>query len=271
MSNGDPTYGSRKLGCLSGAGIAAAAVALIVVLGSTVTTGASLFSPGPLSARSKGRTYGGVSDHAQLGLKCGACHTAPWSVQTMADRCMRCHTGVRDQLTNHTAPHDWLVGSGPPRCGGCHPDHRGAGFALTDFDHDALPFKLTGKHAGVPCDKCHSSARSAGDMRNTPTECYSCHSQDDHHGGKFGKQCGACHSPDGWKPARFDHKFPIDHGAQGGQANSCTVCHPKDVSTYDCFGCHQHTPGNVVGAHEGKTLDQLRDCARCHPQGQGGG
>jgi hypothetical protein len=132
-----------------------------------------------------------------------------------------------------------------------------------------LTFKLIGKHVNVPCNDCHTNVGSFQDLRNTPQDCYSCHAKDDNHKGTFGQECGQCHNPTGWANATFDHSiFPVSHGANGQGA--CTTCHPNGVTTYTCFGCHQHTPASVVGGHEGKSLAQLTNCIACHAGGRGG-
>ena len=72
----------------------------------------------------------------------------------------------------------------------------------------------------------------------------------------------------------FDHKvFPLDHGSEERKP-TCETCHPDGTDTYTCYGCHEHTTGNVVGEHEGKSLAELQDCVRCHEgggNGEGGG
>ena len=151
----------------------------------------------------------------------------------------------------------------------CLPCHDGSGRATVD--HSKFAFKLTGKHAGLPCKDCHGGAKSLQDFQKAPQDCYSCHAKDDHHKGSFGKDCGACHTSDGWGDVTFDHAvFPLDHGSEEQKA-TCKTCHPVDPSKYTCLGCHRHTPANVVSEHEGKSLAQLTDCIRCHPQGRGGG
>lgn len=343
----------NRLGCLSVSGIVVAVVLLLGTVAWVLVGGGGIFSPGSLSAKSTGNILGGVSSHAPLGPRCDACHTAPWSSQTMADRCVACHADVGQQLSSKTGLHGKLPGlSSSPTCRGCHTDHHGPGGALTvvdeatfpheatgyslrghvrtsagrafvcadchpqglgrfsqavcischdamdsafmtrheaafgsdclpchdgtgrgtaDFDHSRLPFKLTGAHVNLSCDRCHKSSGSMAALRSTPSDCYSCHAKSDRHGGRFGKQCGQCHSTAEWAGATFDHSvFPIDHGAEGGQ-NACTVCHPQDVSTYTCFGCHRHTPANVVAGHEGRSLAQLTNCLQCHRGGGRGG
>jgi hypothetical protein len=189
----------------------------------------------------------------------------------MADRCNACHTDVASQLQSRTGIHGLLVsGLSVPTCGGCHPDHRGPNGLLTDFDHNRFSFKLTGRHASVPCDQCHAGATSLVAFQNTPQACYSCHAKDDRHQGAFGQQCGQCHSTSSWTGARFDHSiFPVNHGASE-QIATCQTCHPTDVSTYTCLGCHRHTPANVVADHEGRSLAQLTNCIQCHAGGSRG-
>jgi hypothetical protein len=258
-----------RLGFLSGSGAVLAAVALAAILGWTLYAGAGLFSAGSLSATSKGRILGGVSSHSQLDNDCNACHTAPWSGRTMADRCLVCHTPVANELRSRSGMHGWLLGTtSSPTCAGCHPEHNGPDGVLTDFNHDRFAFKLVGKHATLACSQCHISPASLQDFRATPQGCFSCHGKDDTHKGAFGTQCGQCHTAAGWANAKFDHTiFPVDHG-RDQQTATCQTCHPVDFAAYTCFGCHRHTEANVLANHEGRTLAQLVNCIQCHPQGR---
>lgn len=248
-------------------------VTLLGIVVWMVLQGPALFSPGPLNAQAKTQALGGVTSHAQLAHRCGACHAAPWSSQTMADRCDACHTDVGTQIQGHSGIHGGLVGAmSSPTCGVCHSEHLGPNGALTaNFDHNAFPFKLTGAHASVACQLCHTSAASLQDLRNTPQDCYSCHAKVDKHAGTFGKMCGQCHSTTTWANAKFDHTvFPLNHGSNQ-QAATCTTCHPNGFSTYTCLGCHFHTPASVQSDHEGKSLAALADCIHCHPGGRSAG
>jgi hypothetical protein len=340
----------ERLGFLSVSGAALAGIVFVGVIAWTLIAGPALFSPGPLSSVSKGRTLGGVTSHAQL-TSCEACHSAPWGSQTMADRCLACHQNVIVQIQARIGLHGRLVGGlKSPTCRGCHTDHHGRkpltvadptfphdltgyslsghrrtasgaavtcmgchvkGLALFDqatctnchaglnatfmsqhvaafgthcltchngsdnyganFDHNKFPFKLTGKHAGLACPLCHAKAGSLTDLQATPQDCFACHAKNDQHQGKFGRQCGQCHTPDSWANAKFDHSvFPVNHGSSE-QIPTCKTCHPNDVTAYTCFGCHRHTPANILSGHEGQSLAQLADCIRCHPGGRGGG
>ena len=46
----------------------------------------------------------------------------------------------------------------------------------------------------VACASCHKNNVYAG----TPTDCYSCHAQDDVHNGRNGTDCGRCHNTRSW-------------------------------------------------------------------------
>jgi hypothetical protein len=343
----------ERLGFLSSSGALLAVLFLLVVIGVTAFMGPTLFSPGALGAHDTGRTLGGVSSHAQLGRDCGACHAPPLSSESMAQRCLRCHTDVTQEIASGTGLHGKLAGGvSNPTCRGCHTDHNGpdasltvvdgrtfphalTGYSLTGhqrtaagakltcrdchpnglarfdqvtcatchktinakfmrehestfgrdcltchdgtdrfgagFDHDRLAFPLAGSHAKVPCASCHAKAGSLAALRATPRDCYSCHAKNDHHNGSFGQDCGSCHQPTTWKQATFDHSvFPLDHGSRE-QKPTCKTCHPKDPSGYTCFGCHAHTPGNILNNHEGRTLADIQDCIKCHRGGQKGG
>lgn len=342
---------SPRLGFLSTTAYAAGAATLAVLAAWAAVMGPGLFSPGSLSAATTARTLGGVSSHARI-RGCDACHTAPWSPQTMADRCLACHTDIAAQTRSRTGLHGRLARTvSSTTCRGCHTEHHGAKGALTDvneatfpheltgyslaghrttaagarvgctgchpdglgrftavtcsrchagldarfmrrhesafgaacldchdgtgsfgsdFDHGKLRFELTGKHVGVACARCHTDTRSLAALRDTPQDCYSCHARKDEHRGAFGKRCDQCHSTAGWEDATFDHAvFPLDHGREERKA-VCATCHPKDITSYTCYGCHEHTAANVLGDHEGRRLADLTDCIKCHRGGSKG-
>jgi hypothetical protein len=263
---------NKRPGFVTATGIVVAAILLVGLLAWSLIVGPGLFSPGGLNAAAKTQPLGGVTSHAQI-KDCGACHTAPWSSQTMADKCNACHTDVRTQIQGHSGIHGGLVGAmSSSTCSTCHSDHRGPNGALTaNFNHNRYPFKLTGKHASVPCNQCHTQAANLQDLQNTPQDCYSCHAKNDKHGGTFGKSCGQCHSTSTWANAKFDHTvFPVGHGTDK-QASTCTTCHPSGFNTYTCYGCHQHTTASVQSDHEGQSLATLATCIRCHPGGRAAG
>jgi len=193
-------------------------------------------------------------------ITCAQCHPKGYSEFDQAT-CIECHEKLDSGfMKQHVAAFG-------EDCLGCH---TGSGRDGADFDHDKLAFKLTGKHKGVPCKKCHADTGSAQALKDTPQDCYGCHAKNDKHKGAFGKQCEQCHTTATWDDAKFDHKiFPVNHGAEEQKA-TCKTCHPKGTDSYDCYGCHRHTPANVVRQHEGKKPSQLTDCIKCHKGGRGG-
>ena len=191
-------------------------------------------------------------------VTCGGCHPAGL-VRFDQATCRECHATLNPGFMRR---HERTFG------GECVPCHDGADRFGAGFDHDRLPFPLSGKHAQVACDKCHANAASLQALQSTPRECVACHTKNDKHHGTFGRDCSQCHSTGTWANAKFDHSiFPIDHGSTEQKA-TCATCHPKDPSSYTCFGCHRHTPASVLASHEGRPLDSLTDCVACHPQGR---
>ena len=283
----------QRLGCLSGTGLFAALITILVVAGYAYARGGLLYNPGPLNAQS-GTALGGVTSHAEIGGECKACHTAPWESATMADRCVVCHTEIAAQLTNAASLHGAIMqGNSSLTCRHCHTEHRGVDAPLTvldsgDFPHDATGFSLQGAHAEVACESCHIN----GQFKGTPMDCNSCHQQDDAHAGRFGTDCAACHNPSDWKDASFDHNlsaFPLTgrhaelaceqchaSGQFAGLSTACVSCHAEPdfhagLFGTDCAACHSTTawtPAQFNGQHTfplnhggGAT------CATCHPAG----
>lgn len=329
--------------------LVAVALALAAVAGAWMVRGGTIFSPAPLHAGDETvTTLGGVASHADLGGRCGACHTPPWSRETMSQRCLACHTDVQEELRDARSLHGALTT--PAACLACHTEHRGArgsltrfegdglahdqfGFSLAahertadggrftcrdchgpdtyrfepercaschreyqhafvvqhvarwgedclachdgqdrfspgTFDHGRLRFPLTGAHEKADCAACHTRVRALAGFSDAPAACVGCHRKDDEHQGTFGDDCGACHLTATWKGARFDHRFPLDHGGLGRIA--CKTCHedPKNYKTYTCYGCHEHSPARVRAEHAEEGIRQLDDCARCHPTGR---
>jgi len=175
--------------------------------------------------------------------------------------CMQCHNGARNLGDFQSIPqacyachrlddaHDGQLGTD---CAACHETD---GWKPANFDHNLSNFKLEGKHVDVACNDCHKNGVLAG----TPSDCYSCHQQDDEHEGRFGTDCAACHNPSSWEDADFDHNksnFPLT----GQHINiACEQCHNTGQFTglsTACVSCHADP---VFHAGMFGT-----DCATCH-------
>ncbi|MGL4396958.1 MAG: cytochrome c3 family protein, partial [Hyphomicrobium sp.] len=145
----------------------------------------------------------------QLGTRCESCHSeGSWRQKVAFDHdvtnfpliglhaavpCEECHrtTAYRDtpktcSSCHKDTHHENKLGSNCQRC------HNPNGWALWRFNHDRdTKFPLTGAHANLQCQLCHS--QPAGAKVTAPTTCYGCHSNDDAHRGAFGRNCDTCH------------------------------------------------------------------------------
>jgi len=210
----------------------------------------------------------------ELGFRCDACHTPrTWSAQReMFERHSRTrfplfavHANV-DCESCHRGQQPGEYATTPTECGECHlqsyqnasnPDHVRLGFSRqceechpplsrtwrgAAFAHTTFP--LTGGHAGVDCEACHTGATYEG----TPRDCAACHldryeaaTNPDH--SRFPTRCEDCHTTSAWRPASFtDHSltgFPLT-GAH--QFVDCALCHEGGRYTgtpTDCVACHR--------------------------------
>ena len=260
----------QRLGCLSPLGLLAAAIALLIAAGVVLASGGAMFSPGPLSAaRAAQATLGGVASHAELGNSCAACHAEPWSHQTMAQRCLTCHTDTQAQLGNpqtlHGAIQEALV------CRNCHTEHHGPQAALTrldvSFPHDKVGFSLARHQTqanGQPfaCADCHGGGLVMFDH----ARCETCHQsyQADlaAHIQDFGRDCMTCH--DGVdRYTGFDHQKTLFALAGKHTRLQCSQCHVNERTPSDlvrapqgCLDCHRQDD-----KHQGSLG---ADCATCH-------
>lgn len=147
-----------------------------------------------------------------------------------------------------------------PSCIICH-DGRDR---MHNFNH-ANFFPLTGKHAEVACESCHTDKQYHG----TPADCASCHKEPPVHVGFFGLKCQLCHTSQAWQPAKLTaHSFPPQHGGNG--TNTCQTCHTGPYTQYTCYGCHDHQADEIAQSHgrAGIPSDQLPDCTSCHLDGE---
>ena len=234
-------------------------------------------------------------------IPCTKCHLDARSIsdlQSASQDCFSCH-----------AQDDQHNGGYGTSCESCH---NPGSWEDAIFDHNLSAFRLEGEHAEAACEEGHAD----GVFKGTPRDCYSCHSGDDEHNGRYGTQCEACHTPSDWEDAAFDHvrmaavnacvdchaepqehagqfgtdcaachstsawepasyngthTFPLGHGDGNG---SCQTCHPTNLATYTCYGCHEHNEANVASEHREEGITDFQNCIECHIDGrehEGGG
>ena len=176
-----------------------------------------------------------------LGEDCSSCHTPQnWQRQLKFDHsttdypleglhqqvaCGSCHAGQKYEFEDtscascHRAA-DVHAGQNGQQCQTCHSVD---GWDKRIFDHSTTNFPLLDKHGEVPCRACHTNGVV---QETTPTQCHSCHANDDAHLGRNGDQCDACHTPQTWKQVSFDHAKESGFHLTGLHADlSCTQCH----------------------------------------------
>ena len=232
-------------------------------------------SPGPLSKAHESLT--GTT-------QCASCHQFGTSTPTF--KCLECHKEIAGRLAANHGYHARLEMRNPngKDCVRCHLEHNGENFQLIhwepsqkQFDHRLTGYKLEGKHADTPCEKCHSPMYMVGAERSLikmkdlsksffglSQDCVTCHK--DPHKGQLGNNCLQCHNFTDWKAAKqFDHsktRYPLT--GQHMQV-ACEKCHKPDVpggpARYKnmkfeaCIDCH-------VDPHKGSF--KPKQCEDCH-------
>lgn len=218
-------------------------------------------------------------------------------------RCTRCHGGGREALSrNCLACHEdiaWLIERrrgyhgtrARDNCASCHPDHAGDDFDLiawpggsrAGFSHADAGWELSGKHARIECEDCHTAkfrvspaAKRSVRRRGTPwtgleTTCTSCH--EDPHRAALGPKCETCHDSKTWTTTPgFDHartRYPLT--GRHGQVK-CDACHAAErlalsrdrrgqvipryrpLAFTECSACHADPHRGRLGAA----------CSDCH-------
>ena len=183
------------------------------------------------------------------GLACRRCHQGADFKQPVAfAQCRDCHTKDPHQ-GQFAARHQ---GSD---CAGCHVVEGWRPTTYAVREHQSSPYPLEGRHADVPCAKCHLPAGAATVYRVRHERCTDCHN--DVHHGEFAappheNRCEDCHTVGGFRPSTFtltEHirtRFTLE-GAH--RAAACTQCHEPE--------------GHVAG-QAGRYRMEDRTCTGCH-------
>lgn len=179
---------------------------------------------------------------------CNACHINKKYKDT-PKKCISCH-----QIE------DIHNGDFGEKCDTCHNSKK---WTEASFDHNKkTDFPLYGQHKKAACSSCHTPGRTKSKAKDKlPSECYSCHKNDDNHKGRYGKKCNDCHKSSGWDEQKFDHNKKTDFPLYGKhKKTACNSCHKGDLYndklTSKCIDCHKKDD-----AHKGK---QGKNCDSCH-------
>jgi hypothetical protein len=168
-----------------------------------------------------------------------------------------------DCASCHRDPHAGRFGAACAKCHTSTDDFRT--LKAGSFDHDKTRYPLRGRHASVPCAKCHDP-RQGGREKPAFATCASCHA--DAHGGQVtgaglarpagaAIDCAACHTVQGYRPATFTvaQHAATKYALEGAHAR------------VPCEGCHaQRAPAKAAGLGPARVpLHPAYDrCARCH-------
>jgi nitrate/TMAO reductase-like tetraheme cytochrome c subunit len=156
-------------------------------------------------------------------------------------QCTVCHADVhkgqfKDRMTN-----------------GCETCHTADAWDELKFSHAATKFPLKGKHADIPCIRCHKPVNGVPQYIGLSMRCADCH--DDAHAGQFdagqGTPCERCHSEKQWKALVFDHNSQSKFALTGKHEN------------VKCSKCHKETVINNKRTVKYKPMEAT--CADCHP------
>jgi hypothetical protein len=209
----------------------------------------SLVMPGPV-----------IEGHAEVETECASCH-ARFERARQRDLCIVCHEDVGLDINRQAGFHGLFENARVDACVSCHTDHEGRDFSIVildedTFDHDFTDRPLLGRHSEVPCADCHEPEKK---HREAPSDCLSCHRDDDIHEGFASTACDDCHRETDWKEIEFDHST-TDYSLLGKhQEVACNDCHEDKtfrVTPTTCFGCHAEDD-----AHDGRSGNE---CENCH-------
>ena len=108
---------------------------------------------------------------------CTKCHEQ--GEEITGKKCLDCHTEIRDAIA---AKHGYHFQNASTACVNCHKDHLGRDAAITQFDkksfdHRKTGYPLSGKHASLACESCHTANRItdavvANNLKQFPHQTY---------------------------------------------------------------------------------------------------
>jgi hypothetical protein len=234
-----------------------------------------------------------VKGHQSITNKCNSCHEPFMGIPN--EKCITCHKLAEIGMSNDTISqvnkvpfHIYLKNE---KCTSCHSDHSGVkpASSYNGFRHDLLSetekSQCVSCHNKPPgnlhmqlssgCVNCHTTdgwksfVHFDHDLLRgiDKNNCASCHKvPDDNFHGSFKDNCSKCHNTEKWAPFTLEHSkyFILDqnHSAQ------CNICHIKyNFKNYTCYGCHEHSEGNLKAEHNEEGIYNLNGCLTCHKSG----
>jgi len=182
-------------------------------------------------------------------VPCQSCHaTVNYKAPVAFAQCVDCH-----KKDTHRGQFKLRAGHGD--CAECHKVEGFKPAFFTVEQHRASDYPLEGRHAPVPCAKCHIPKGPDTIWRIADTQCRSCHM--DVHRGQFSstshKDCDSCHTVKGFKPSTYTI------ARHNGTRFVLAGAHAAVV----CGDCHQLGP-EANAAYQVQYRYEDRACTACH-------
>ncbi len=198
--------------------------------------------------------------HASPTVGCASCHKTTTAV--LSKDCFSCHA---NDFTSASNPNHVSQGF-PHECDQCHSTMNWSGLS---FDHNTTGFPLSGEHANLQCQQCHASG-----YNNTPSDCYSCHSNDfttatspvNHTATGIPHACQDCHTTVApFTTSTFNHAT-TGFALKGAHAQAaCESCHKGTVigTATDCYSCHSADFASTTNPNHA-IQGFSHQCDQCH-------
>jgi hypothetical protein len=206
---------------------------------------------------------------AHAALECDACHkgAAVGQFQGLSTQCYSCHAQSYQKTSNpsHVASRFSTT---------CEQCHSADTWLNAKFDHSTSGFPLTGAHATVACEQCHTNNNF--NLTSANTACASCHLKDfqgttnpNHVSGGFSQTCQQCHNTTSWAGASFDHSttgFPLTGAHATVPCSQCHINGNYNLTATTCVSCHlKDFQGTTNPNHMQQGFAQT--CESCHNTG----
>ncbi len=198
---------------------------------------------------------------AHLAVSCVECHQNSQYANTPTS-CADCHRADFNGTTNP----NHVQANFSTNCVQCHTV---AAWHPATFNHATTRFPLTGRHAAIQCQDCHTS----GNYQLVYTNCYPCHQTQfaqpqnpNHVLGNFNHDCPPCHTSTAWRPSTFNHnttRFPLTGRHIGRECNDCHLNNVYANLPGTCWDCHANDYTSTQDPNHVQR-NFSHDCTQCH-------
>jgi len=198
---------------------------------------------------------------AHIATPCSNCHING-AFKGTPTQCISCH---QSDFAGTTDPNH-AQNNFPTNCMQCHTT---TAWQPSTFNHSSTRFALTGEHARVECQACHTN----GNYALTYTGCNQCHSSNfagttnpNHTTLNFSRVCETCHTTTNWSSTTYDHSttnFPLTGKHTTTQCQSCHVNNNYQLTYSSCYQCHQPDYAGTTNPNHA-SLNFSQTCQTCH-------